>query len=58
MNLVDAYVVEILDQPHEMYGKWWLEIEYTCEGRRGNSKLMFNTRDEAEDVTAGYHFIT
>jgi hypothetical protein len=58
MNLVDAYVTEILDQPYEMYGKWWLEVVADIYGREGESKLMFNTREEAENVIVGHHFLT
>jgi hypothetical protein len=58
MNLIDGYVTEILDQPHEAYGKFWLEVRYESWGHESESKLMFNTREEAENVVVGHHFLT
>jgi hypothetical protein len=58
MNLVDAYVTEILDQPYELYGIWLLEVKYDSWGHESEKRLMFNTKEEAENVTVGYHFLT
>jgi hypothetical protein len=57
MNLVDAYVVEILDQPHKLYGKWFLEVRYDSWGGLSDHSLMFNTKEEAENVVVGHHFL-
>lgn len=57
MNLVDCYVTEILGEPYEAYGKWWRKVKYESWGSPSESKLMFNTKEEAEQVAVGHHFL-
>lgn len=58
MNLIDAYVTQILSDPYQMYGKWFLEVEYTSEGRTGKTNIMFDTEREALAVFPGHKFLT
>lgn len=58
MNLVDAYVQEILEAPILINGKWFLEVMADIYGIAGETTIMFNTKEEAENVTIGHHFLT
>jgi hypothetical protein len=58
MNLIDAYVTQVLSDPYEKYGKWFLEVEYTSWGRPGRTKLMLSSKREALAVFPGYRFQT
>lgn len=57
MNLVDCFVTKILSLPYEMYGKWWVKVEYDCYGSSQKTSLMFNTKEEAEKIETGYKFL-
>ena len=51
MNLCDAQIVIIFDQPYERYGKWWLDVGYTSwSSKIDYTSLMFNTEEEAKAV--------
>lgn len=59
MNLIDAWVIKVLsDKPVFMYDKYWVKIEYTCEGGEGECDLMFKTKKEAESIDIGHKFLT
>lgn len=65
MNLVDAYVTKVISEPtwRFYYGKqsvtWWeVEVEYDSYGVIDTQKLSFSTKEEAEQVKEGYHFLT
>lgn len=57
MNLVDAYVTKIIENPYFKYEKWWIKVEYECYGI-SKTELMFTTKEEAEKVCVGYKFLT
>jgi hypothetical protein len=62
VNLCKAYVVEVLDAP-KFYrfesAEWWQVIVlYECEGIMSTKPLIFDTREEAEEVDVGYEFLT
>lgn len=56
MNLVNAYVTEILGPPKQIYGKWWVPVRYTCYGVIGETEVMCNTKAHADNVAVGYEF--
>ena len=58
MNLVDGVVTQVKSDPYEMYGKWFLEVEYSSWGTPGTTNLMFDTRREALAVFPGHRFLT
>lgn len=58
MNLVDAYVTKIKGTPEFKYGKWFLKVEADCYGRTTETELMFNSKEDADRVEIGYHFLT
>ena len=54
MNHLDFYVTEILAEPYENYGKFWVRVKGTCETNEVyETTLMFNTLQEALDVKVG-----
>lgn len=67
MNLVDCHVTEITGPPRELYGKWWVPVNYEswgCPGKPrsgtigdGNSEIMCKTLEEAEAVKVGDMFL-
>lgn len=57
MNYCDAYVTEVLEGAFEKYGKWWKTVKYISEGGEGETKLMFDTLKEAEEVKKDYKFL-
>lgn len=57
MNLCDCYVTKIIGEPHYEYNKWWLQVEYACEGVTSETDLMLGTLEEAEAVQIGHHFL-
>jgi hypothetical protein len=56
MNLLDATVLEVLGEPYEGYGKWWVKVRYECWGREGTCSVMRQTEDEARAVAPGFVF--
>lgn len=50
MNLVDAFVTKVISGPYEEYGKWWVDVEYISWGVPGKSRLMFGSREQAQEV--------
>jgi hypothetical protein len=65
MNLLDAYVVEVLTEPvyidtykDEGVTWWQIEVMKDCYGVIDKSTLTFKTKEEADSVKVGYHFLT
>ena len=58
MNLVDAFVTKVISGPYEEDGKWWVEVEYISWGVPGKSRLMFDSREPAQEVHEGFRFLT
>ncbi|HFU8482717.1 TPA: hypothetical protein ACH7GJ_005584, partial [Escherichia coli] len=58
MNLVDAFVTKVISGPYEEYGKWWVDVEYISWGVPGKSRLMFGSREQAQEVQEGFRFLT
>lgn len=51
MNYLDFDVTEIIAEPYENYGKFWVRVKGTCETPEVYEKtLMFNTLEEALGV--------
>lgn len=49
MNLVDAFVTKVISGPYEEYISW---------GVPGKSRLMFDSREQAQEVQEGFRFLT
>jgi hypothetical protein len=65
MNLLDAYVTKILSEPNfnSDYARqgvtWWeIMVEYDSYGVKDSRTLSFDTKEKAEAVKVGYHFLT
>jgi hypothetical protein len=65
VNLVDAYVTEVLSEPayNDKYAAegvtWWqVDVNYDSYGRISQTRLTFKTKEEAAAVKIGYHFLT
>lgn len=59
MNCLDFYVTEILAEPYENYGKFWVRVKGTCETNEVYEKiLMFDTLQEALEVKIRDTFLT
>lgn len=56
MNLVECKVTNILGSPYFKYGKWWVNVEYLAYGSTFKTGLMFESKEEAEDLKTGYVF--
>lgn len=58
MNYVDAYVTKVHNGYDYKYNKYWVRVDYQSEGIDGETKLMFDTIEEATSVEVGHHFLT
>ena len=58
MNLLDAYVVEILGEPEYKYCKWFVKVKYNCYGIYSEGEVMLNSYAEAKAVQICYKFLT
>jgi hypothetical protein len=56
MNLIEHQVVDILSKPYEQYGKWWVKVSANSYGVVGENTLMFDTKEQAENIKSGYWF--
>lgn len=56
MNTVDCKVTAITDEIRVLHNKYWVPVEYSCEGGTGNSEIMRMTLEDAEDVKVGLVF--
>ncbi|MCM2310306.1 MAG: hypothetical protein NDI84_02785 [Steroidobacteraceae bacterium] len=57
MNLVDCYVKEVTSEPYEAHGKWWVDVVASSWGRDSTTNVMCQTREAAEEIKVGYHFL-
>ncbi len=57
MNYLDGYVVDILSEPIEKYGKWFVKIKYNCWGTTGEMDEIFNTKEQALKLKSGSHLL-
>mgnify|MGYP006994816436 FL=1 len=57
MNLLDHTVTKVLSKPYEKYYKWWVRVECEYYGNIGERLIMFNSKEQAEEVTVGYVFL-
>lgn len=58
MNLIDAWVTEIMGEPYlSVFGKWLLKVKCHDMGGDGTSTLIFDTKEQAEQVDVGYKFL-
>ena len=57
MNLLDHTVTKVLSKPYEKYDKWWVRVECECYGNIGEHLIMFNSKEQAEEVKVGYVFL-
>jgi len=58
MNLINCYVTEVLKEPYEKFGKWWLIVMYDGYGKIDVTHLMFDSKEDAQKVTVGYEFLS
>lgn len=58
MNKVDAYVKKVISEPIFRHDKWCITVLYNCYGKVSTQTLMFDNREEAEEVESGYKFKT
>lgn len=58
MNLLDAYVKEVLSEPYQAYGRWWVKVKAECWGQYGEHEIMCDTIDEAKAIKVGHKFLT
>lgn len=60
MNLLDAYVKDVLSEPYEAeFGGWFVDVTYLCWSSIPEKRQMwFRTKEEAAQVESGYHFLT
>lgn len=58
MNVLNAVVTEVMSDPYEAYGKWWVKVAYDCWGIISQSSVMLDSYDEAAAVSKGYQFLT
>ena len=54
MNLIDAEVVEVLGEPVEKFGKWFVPVRVTSYGRESNTEQMCNSKKESDLVDVGF----
>jgi hypothetical protein len=54
MNLIDMYVVEVLGEPYEAYGCWWVKVKADGYGRVSEGTVMCETLEEAESIKPGF----
>lgn len=61
MNLVDCYVTKVLGEPvhrHCYDACWWqVPVEYNSWGTLSKTDLVFKTKEAADKVVEGYHFL-
>ena len=57
MNVCDCYVVELIGEPYKLYDRWWQKVKYESWGSISEHTLMFSSRESAEKVQVGDHFL-
>ncbi len=58
MNLIEAKVTKVMDKPQYKYGKWFVKVEFECEGVKGTTSLCFDSEVEALAVGENFEFLT
>lgn len=58
MNATDYVVTEVLVAPYYQYDKWWVTVKADSYGRVTENTLMFDDREQAQQVTIGTKFTT
>lgn len=59
MNVLDAYVKEVLSDPYQDEYGWYVDVTYLCwSDVPEKRKMWFKTKEEAQKVEPGYHFLT
>lgn len=58
MNVLECKVIEILSKPVYKYRKWWLKVRYSCYGKNATTQLLFDRKEDAEDIEVGYEFMS
>jgi hypothetical protein len=56
MNLIDLHVVEVIGEPYEAYGKYWVKVLANGEGHIAPGTVMCNSLEDAQKVKPGYVF--
>ncbi|WP_291028145.1 hypothetical protein [Dysgonomonas sp. 37-18] len=56
MNLIDAKVVDILSRPYERGVYWCVDVKVDRYGSITESKVYFNSKEEAEKCSVGYTY--
>lgn len=56
MNLIDAKVVDILSRPYERGVYWCVDVKVDIYGSITESKVYFNSKEEAEKCSVGYTY--
>lgn len=65
MNLIDGYVLEILEEPKKHtfdiegipFEHWGLSVKYEDMGGEHITELVFKTIEDANDIKVGYRFL-
>lgn len=59
MNLVKAVVTEVIsDEPYKRNTMWFVKVKCNCYGSISEKELMFETKQQAEQVEVGYDYLT
>lgn len=53
MNVIDAYVIEVLETPVAKYGYWFVKAKVTAYGVESLHNVMCKTLEEAQSVKVG-----
>lgn len=53
MNLLDHYVTKVMSEPYMAYGRWYLSVEFDCEGVLGECVMAFPSYEDAMAVKVG-----
>ena len=56
MNEVDVTVIAILTEPQKYGKKYYIKVRTDCEGHESTEALLFNSKEEAEQIEIGYKF--
>lgn len=53
MNLINASIIQILGNPYQSFGKWFVKVKVSSYGRHSESTQMRDTREECELLKIG-----
>lgn len=57
MNLLEHYVLEVIDKPIFKHNHWFVKVLCECYGRQSYTQVMFKTEEEALVVKKDYMFL-